>query len=49
MRIDVHSHFIHMDFIRHLESRTELPRSYQQDGAYSADGCPSWVVSDPVS
>jgi len=40
MRIDIHSHFLDMDFIRHLEGRPERPTSYQENGAYFVDCAP---------
>ncbi len=37
MRIDIHSHFLHLDFIKHLEGRDSLPSSYLQGGTYAID------------
>ena len=34
MRIDVHSHFIDLDFIKHLEGRISLPSSALDGGTY---------------
>ena len=34
MRIDVHSHFIDLDFIKHLEGRSSLPSSVLDGGTY---------------
>ena len=37
MRIDVHSHFLDLDFIKHLEGRDSLPSSYLEGGTYAID------------
>ena len=34
MRIDVHTHFVFLDFTKHLEGRSALPRSTLEDGTY---------------
>jgi predicted TIM-barrel fold metal-dependent hydrolase len=34
MRIDVHSHFQSLDYVRHLLGRDALPRALQDDGVY---------------
>ncbi len=34
MRIDVHTHFISLDFIKHLEGRSALPSSALEGGTY---------------
>ncbi len=34
MRIDVHTHFISLDFIKHLEGRSSLPSSALEGGTY---------------
>jgi predicted TIM-barrel fold metal-dependent hydrolase len=37
MRIDVHSHFQSVEFIKHLVGRTRLPRAVQEGGTYIVD------------
>jgi len=37
MRIDVHSHFQSVEFVRHLVGRTGLPRAIQEGGTYIVD------------
>ena len=34
MRIDVHSHFQSVEFVKHLVGRTGLPRAIQERGTY---------------
>lgn len=34
MRIDVHTHFQCLDFVRHLQGRTRMPRSFIEGGNY---------------
>ena len=40
MRIDVHSHFLDLDLVRHLEGRPTRPTSYRQGGEYFIDCAP---------
>ena len=37
MRIDVHSHFQSVEFVRHLVGRSGLPSAVQEEGTYIVD------------
>jgi predicted TIM-barrel fold metal-dependent hydrolase len=34
MRIDVHSHFIYLDFVKHLQGRSSFPKAVVEGGTY---------------
>jgi predicted TIM-barrel fold metal-dependent hydrolase len=44
MRIDIHSHFICLDFIKHLQGRDSLPVSSFEDGTYVTTCCPGFRI-----
>jgi hypothetical protein len=44
MRIDIHSHFICLDFIKHLQGRDTLPVSSFEDGTYVTTCCPGFRI-----
>lgn len=37
MRIDIHTHFLCLDFVKHLQGRAELPRTVLDGGTYVVD------------
>ncbi|MGH3528123.1 MAG: hypothetical protein ACRDQ6_12520, partial [Pseudonocardiaceae bacterium] len=34
MRIDIHTHFLCLDFVEHLQGRSGLPRTVRDGGGY---------------
>ena len=44
MHLDVHSHFLHLDFIKHLAGRSSLPRSVEEAGEWFVDCTPAYRV-----
>ena len=44
MRIDIHTHFQSLDFIKHLQGRNTLPRTVLQGGTYAVQCAPGLQV-----
>lgn len=42
MRIDVHTHFLSLDFVKHLQGRSALPRTVVEGGVYVIDCARGW-------
>jgi hypothetical protein len=40
MRIDVHTHFQSLDFIKHLQDRNTLPKTLLEGGIYAVQCAP---------
>jgi hypothetical protein len=42
MRIDVHSHFIDLEFTKHLQGRASMPRTVLEGGVYVVQCATGW-------
>ena len=45
MHLDVHSHFLCLDFVKHLGARSSLPRSVVEGGDWFVDCAPGYRLS----
>jgi hypothetical protein len=45
MRIDVHTHFQSLDFIKHLQGRSTLPKTLLEGGMYAVQSAPGVRVA----
>lgn len=48
MRIDVHTHLVHLDFLKHLQGRSSLPNAVLEGGSYVVN-CAPWYQQAPPS
>jgi len=44
MRIDVHTHFQSLDFIKHLQGRNTLPKTLLEGGTYAVHCAPGLQI-----